>query len=164
MYTAADCSAAPHIHSGDVYRGRVGGDGGVGAADEATEADAIYSRLHADAAQWMAGLRGTPLLERNRAAFDRTLRARAAAAASAQAAAEARLSQTKRIERASTFLPPPQPSGVGGSRCASSFRSALLVFVTHSAAALRYRVPPAVLPVAGACVLRAARRAPPLRH
>lgn len=89
-----------------------------GPADEATEADAIYSRLHADAAQWMAGLRGTAFLARNRAAFDRTLRSRAVAAAAAQAAAEARLSQTKRIDRASTFLPQPQAPPNATPQCA----------------------------------------------
>ena len=105
-------------------RGAALAEAASGAADEASEADAIYARLHADAAQWMAGLHGTPLLARNRAAFDRTLRARAAAAAAAQAAAQARLTQTKRIERCSTFLPEPTAADGSGARCVAGQLSA----------------------------------------
>jgi hypothetical protein len=72
-----------------------------------TPADAHFADLMSDAERWMAGFEGTPFLERNRAAFEKALRARAQAVADSRAAAEARLAHGKRIERSSAFLPEP---------------------------------------------------------
>eukprot|EP00892_Ulva_mutabilis_P001897 jgi/Ulvmu1/11708/UM008_0119.1 len=133
-----------------------------GPADEASETDAIYARLHADAAQWMAGLQGTPLLARNRAAFDRTLRARAAAAAAAQAAAEARLSQTQRVERCSAFVPEPAALDCASSCKAGAPRRAHAHF--RHTAVFRSLFDQKIIPTpARAATAAAAPVTPPLR-
>ena len=64
----------------------------------------ILEQLKADAARTTACLEGTAFLERNRAAFEKSLKARATATATARAAAEARLSHSKRVDRSSIFV------------------------------------------------------------
>lgn len=64
----------------------------------------ILQQLKVDAARTTVCLEGTAFLDRNRAAFERSLNARATATATVRAAAEARLSHTKRVDRSSTFV------------------------------------------------------------
>ena len=78
----------------------------------------FLQQLKADAARTTACLEGTAFLHRNRAAFEKSLNARATAAAAARAAAEARLSHSKRVDRSSVFVSDATNDGAPAAQCA----------------------------------------------
>ena len=65
----------------------------------------FLEQYRADAACRLDGMRGTDMLARNRVHHERALEKQARVAASAKQAAEARLRSTKRVHRASEFVP-----------------------------------------------------------
>jgi hypothetical protein len=72
---------------------------------EEADAAAFLEQYAADAAARTRALGATGMAARNAAALDRALKLRAAHKAHAKHAWEAVLAHTKRVERASTFVP-----------------------------------------------------------